>query len=250
MKIGLVTDLHYRNAVPGTSAIAKRECRRAGEILDRCLALLRNAGADLIVCAGDCVDTPGDPRVGEDLAQLRERLATSGIPTIVLPGNHDPAPDLFYEIVPRPPRVTRQGDCEIVAFGDDPFDHTTETATRPEQTMAWMRDAFAATPSGVALTLAVQHYVLYPEHGGRGYRHTYANDAEIRGVLERSPRRLLAISGHCHTGHVLSTHNGVQYFTARALCERAYPYYVLEVDGGEVRVEERTVEVAQSGQSG
>ena len=90
MRIGLLTDLHYRCAVAGTSRIARRECRRVGEILERALEGLVAAGAGLLVCAGDCVDDETAPGVPEDLADLRARFLATGLPLVIVPGNHDP----------------------------------------------------------------------------------------------------------------------------------------------------------------
>ncbi|NLS78620.1 MAG: hypothetical protein GXY76_15305, partial [Chloroflexi bacterium] len=49
MRIGYFTDLHYRGAVPGTSPIAKRECRRVLGLLETCLADLSRRGVDLLI---------------------------------------------------------------------------------------------------------------------------------------------------------------------------------------------------------
>ena len=75
----------------------------------------------------------------------------------------------------------------MLTFGDDPFDPQTQPATRAEDTLRWMRQALDRHATG-GLTLLVQHYALYPEHSGPGYRHTYANDAAIRAVLEEAGR--------------------------------------------------------------
>jgi 3',5'-cyclic AMP phosphodiesterase CpdA len=286
MRIGLLTDLHYRCAVAGASRIARRECRRVGEILERALEGLVAAGAGLLVCAGDCVDDETAPGVPEDLADLRARFLATGLPLVIVPGNHDPPAEDFYAILPRPPRRQRIGECQVLTFGDDPFDPQTQLATRAEDTLRWMRQALdrsrhpgapavpgtpgtpgtpgapgiPGTPGdaeggageergGEGLTLLVQHYALYPEHSGPGYRHTYANDAAIRAVLEEAagrgasagPGRLLALSGHNHGGSPPTTHRGVSYLTGRALCEHPFPYYLLHTQGSVVRVEERTV---------
>jgi 3',5'-cyclic AMP phosphodiesterase CpdA len=241
MRIGLLTDLHYRGAVPGTSAIARRECRRMSDVLDQALGALVAAGADLVICAGDCVDTEDDPRALEDLAGLGERFAAGGLPWVVVAGNHDPPPDAFYRVVPRPPRRSRAGDCELLTFGEDAFDNRTQLATRSDADLAWLQETLTTPAPEVALTVVVQHYTLFPEHTGPGYRHTYANDAAIRAVLEASTRPVLALSGHNHRGSPLMTHRGVRYLTGRALCEYPYPYVLLHTEGAEVQVEERTV---------
>jgi Calcineurin-like phosphoesterase len=241
MRIGFLTDLHYRSAVPGTSAIARRECRRMGDGLEKALGALVAAGADLVICAGDCVDTEDDPRALEDVAQLIERFAACGLPWLVVPGNHDPPPEAFYSVAPRPPRRSRVGDCELLTFGDDHFDQQTQLATRSDADLAWLRETLTTPAPGVALTVVIQHCTLFPEHTGPGYRHTYANDAAIRAVLEASSRPVLALSGHDHRGSPLTTHRGVRYLTGRALCEYPYPFAVLHTEGAQVRVEERAV---------
>ena len=242
MKIGFVTDLHYRRAVPGTSRNIRRECRLAGEALDRILEALAVEAIDVVVCAGDCVDDATQPGALDDVATLAARFAASGLRCIILPGNHDPAPDVFYSIVPRPPRILRLGDCDLISFGDDAYAPGEERCARSPESLALMTDLLATNPPEVALTFLIQHYLTHPPHTGPGYNHTYANDAALRAIMERSPRRLAVLSGHQHRGHEITIHNGVTYFTGRALCERPFPYYILHADGGSFRVEERAAE--------
>jgi hypothetical protein len=126
----------------------------------------------------------------------------------------------------------------VLAFGEDVSTEGTEQALRGEVAMAEMADALRE-PGPV--TLVVQHYVVFPDHEGTGYNHTYQNAAQIRALMERSPRRVVSLSGHYHRGHALTEHNGVRYFTGRALCEAPYPYYLIQVEGQDVRVEEGTL---------
>jgi len=243
-RIGLISDLHYRNVVPGTPANLKRDSRMAGELLRRCLEEMARLEVDVLVCAGDCVDDPAQPGALEDVAELGEMLASSGRRTIVVPGNHDPVPEVFYRALPRalrPPRQQRIGECDFLTFGDDVNVPEKQRAHRTEGALREM-EAVLGRPG--PLTFTVQHYVVFPDHVGTGYNHTYENAAGIRAVMERSPRKVVSLSGHFHRGYALAEHNGVQYFTARALCEAPYPYYVLEVDGEEVRVEERSLRAA------
>lgn len=243
MKLGFLTDIHFRDAVPGTSSIAARECRRMDEILPRCLDALVAAQVDLVVCAGDCVDEPAAPGVEADLATLGRHFAASGLPAILVPGNHDPAPERFYEVLPRPPRRCRYGDCEVITFFDDVWEAWCERARRSMASLELMRTLLGPPEPEVALSVTIQHYVVFPEHTGTGYRHTYENDGEIREILEHSPRRLVVLSGHRHAGHPLTVHRGVTYFTGRALCEHPYPYYILHTEGAALRVEALRVAV-------
>ena len=241
MRIGFVTDLHYRETVPGDSPNPRRELRRVGALLRHCLQHFRDAGAELVLVAGDNVDAPlDDPRLNADLVSLREMLTGSGLPFVIIPGNHDPASEVFYRVLPRPPRVLRSGNCEIITFFDDAFDDETHCASRRAEVLTEMRQLLSSTPSGIAHTILLQHYVLYPEqeHHDSDYRYNYLNDAEIRAIMEASPRRLLSLSGHLHRGHPLVTHNGVTYFIGAALCEHPFPYYLLHTDTDEITVQE------------
>lgn len=239
-RLGLITDLHFREAVAGDSKNPKREGRRIGELLPRCLEELRNAGVELLLCAGDCVDDETLPGVMEDLAALRAMLERSGVPFVVVPGNHDPRAEDFYRVFRRPERWYRVGGCDVVVFGDDEPVPGKEQARRPEGVLGEVEQRLREPGP---LTFALQHYVVFPDHEGPGYNHTYENAAEVRGQLERSPRKIVSLSGHYHRGHALHEHNGVRYLTARSLCERPYPFCVIDGDAesGEVRIEERTL---------
>ena len=99
-RIGLVTDLHYRDVVPGTAKNPRRESRRAGELLRRSLEELARRRVDALIVAGDCVDDETQPGVLEDVAALGEMLLDSGLRVLLVPGNHDPAPETFYNALP------------------------------------------------------------------------------------------------------------------------------------------------------
>jgi hypothetical protein len=163
-----------------------------------------------------------------------------GLPFIVVPGNHDPAPEAFYRVMPRPVRWQRIDGCDFFVCFDDVQVPGSDQSRRTDEVMAEMRRQLSEPGR---LTVVVQHYVVYPDHEGSGYNHTYQNAGEIRALMEASPRKVLSLSGHYHRGHALYEHNGVHYLTARALCESPYPYYVIEADGeaGALRVEERVL---------
>ena len=240
-RVGLITDLHYREVVPGTAKNPKRESRKVGELLRRALEELSRRSVDALVVAGDCVDDETQPGVLEDVAALGDVLLASGLHVILVPGNHDPAPETFYAALPgtlRPPRRQRVGECEVLTYGEDTSTAGTERALRVPAAMAEMAEALRA-PGPV--TLVVQHYVVFPDHEGPGYNHTYQNASEIRALMEGSPRRVVSLSGHYHRGYPLTVHNGVRYFTGRALCEAPYPYYVIHVEDDAARVEEHVL---------
>ena len=230
MKIGFVTDLHFRAAVPGTSGNPKRECRRAGELLRRALAAFQEARVDLVVCGGDNIDAPhDDPRIMDDVATLASIFAESGLPTMVVHGNHDPEPESFFRVFPEPPLVSRWEDCEWITFAAGIGDQADR-----------LRELVRDNPPGVPHTFLFQHYVLHPPHDSENAQ-VQTQKAALRTILEQSPRRLFALSGHRHNGYPRSCLNGVTYFTGRALCEHPYTYYLLRTDSEAVVIQEHTL---------
>ena len=87
-RLGLITDLHFREAVAGESKNPKREGRRIRELLPRCLDQLQKADVDLVLCAGDCVD---DETIGATLQRaLSSREACDRLVQLALDGGgHD-----------------------------------------------------------------------------------------------------------------------------------------------------------------
>ncbi|NLD41908.1 MAG: hypothetical protein GX657_00290, partial [Chloroflexi bacterium] len=100
MRIAHLSDLHLRQALPGTSHIARRQSRRVPELLRAAVARLEREAPDVVICSGDLLDYPldrmEDPEMlalgRADLALIAGILAPLQCPTIVLPGNHDPLP--------------------------------------------------------------------------------------------------------------------------------------------------------------
>lgn len=237
MKIGYFTDLHFRNAVPGTSECPERMSRRIKEILGRCLKNLRKEGVDLIICTGDLVDDPRHPEVEKDLRTLRDMLGGVPIPSIIIPGNHDPAPEAFYLIFTQPRKAMKIEDCEFITFFEDFFQEGELTFRRSDASLVTMHNLLNESPSDVKHTFCLQHYLIYPEHDEE-YPYNYENDSVIRELMEASPRKILSISGHYHVGFRITRHNEVSYFCGKAMCEHPFPYYILDTGGDEIIIQE------------
>lgn len=79
------------------------------------LAEFQRRDADVIVCSGDLVETPGD---AERLREAHGMLEATGIPYVVVPGNHDvPEPGEdgpFESLFGQLPRVETIGGVEFV----------------------------------------------------------------------------------------------------------------------------------------
>lgn len=234
LKIGYFTDSHLRENVPGTSRSVRRMCRQMKDRLEECVETFREAKVDLILAAGDIVDDAKEPQVPEDLAIIRDILERLSVPKIVIPGNHDPYPGVFYEVFERPGFLTIMGRYQLLSFLDycQPGSNASE---RPQASITRMEKALSYKPEDIDITLTLQHYEIYPE-GLTGYPYNYTNATQIREAMEKSNTRVLSISGHYHKGIPLTEHNGVRYFVGKALCEEPFPCYVMELEGQDVRI--------------
>jgi hypothetical protein len=241
MRIGYLTDIHLCHAVPGSSPIAKRRSREMVQLVPRCLDRLRALDVDLVLCSGDLIDDPEHPFAAADLALVGNMFAQSGLPFVLIPGNHDPQPEVFYRILPRPERSRQADGCELVVFCDDACAPGEQASTRSAGEMQALRNVCLADPPVEGIAVIAQHYVIHPDYSS-GYPHNYCNDVAIQDVMAQSNRSILSISGHYHPGIALTEHRGVRYFAGRAFCEPPHSYYVIDVRDGTLVIHEAQLE--------
>lgn len=236
LKIGYFTDSHLREKVPGTSKSVRRMCRMMKARLEECVEVFRTEKVDLVVGTGDLIDDATQPEAPEDLALIRGILDRISVPKIMIPGNHDPYPGVFYEVFDRPGFLTVMGRYQVLSFVDH-CQPGTEASERDRDSMVRMEKALSYKPEGIDMTVALQHYEIYPEFTG-GYPYNYINATAIRETMEKSKTKVLCISGHYHKGIPLTEHNGVTYFAGKALCEEPFPCYLIDLSGADVHVVE------------
>jgi 3',5'-cyclic AMP phosphodiesterase CpdA len=116
IRIGHLSDFHLGEPVDRASV---------PERIESWLDAFREAGVDAVVYSGDLVEEPDD-RVG--MLRVRYLLEHSGIPWVVVPGNHDVArpgeESPFYELFGSYPRVERIAGAEFIlldSFGALPL---------------------------------------------------------------------------------------------------------------------------------
>lgn len=106
VRIGHLSDFHLGKPLDGGSV---------PEFVEEWLEAFRSADVDLLVCSGDLVERPDD-RVG--MLRIRHLFEQSGIPWVVVPGNHDVARpgagSPFYELFGDYPRAEQVGGAEVV----------------------------------------------------------------------------------------------------------------------------------------
>ena len=96
MKIAVITDLHY--AKEKNIACPGRAGERAKELLNAAIEKLNTEiKPDILLVGGDLVNNADDAPLLEELAEIFRKLP---YPQLIIPGNHDPAPDVFYQFFP------------------------------------------------------------------------------------------------------------------------------------------------------
>jgi len=238
VRIAHLTDLHLRRHLPGTSAIARRECRRVPSLLDLAVRRLCAAPPDLLVCTGDLLDYPldrfADPDMlalaAQDLALIAGLLGTLPCPMLVLPGNHDPL-EATLTTFPVPPE-TAVGDCRVLAFVDR------EGPGRVPQREGAERERYCAALSSAdpRPQVHLQHYVIAPRPAETDYPYCYADADALRDGIASDGRVRAVLSGHYHPGQAPTRFGGTWFATAPAFCEAPYPVWLYDTDAPALRV--------------
>lgn len=243
MRIAHLTDLHWRQALPGSSQIVARRSRRMPEVLAAALADARARGAEFLALTGDLLDVPSYLLRGDDYYDyqadlwerdaeadcraVKEMLDGTGLPYQVLPGNHDWERP-FWRVFPREPHVLEQGGFRFVRFCDR--EHEAHLPRRFDRERVLFLSQLADSNS--PLQVHLQHYVITPALN-EGYPHTYLEGEELRTKTVASGRVRLSLSGHYHPGTELMAHGACAFTAGPALAEFPHRYrlYDLTPDG-------------------
>lgn len=229
-KIIVLSDLHN-----GTSDLSERRGEWAPILLLRLVQRMnRFIKPDLVLVGGDLLDNPTAADACERLTELKDILAKLHAPYIAIPGNHDPAPELFYTVFPRPNPVTDMAGVRVLPFLDE--DAPYFCATRSPEDLARTANA-RGDFAGPVITF--QHVAVYPPDMG-DYTYNHTNSIDIINAMQQGGVDI-AIAGHLHTGFGPLRQGDMQFIACPALCEKPFPYLVLETTGREISVQRETL---------
>lgn len=217
MKIAVITDLHY------TKTKIKDCPNRAGELAKELLAsavdkINSSIKPDLVLGCGDFINDENEAELLKELAAIFEKL---NCPKIIIPGNHDPSPEIFYKSFERPAEYLDINGYRIIPFPDN-MQTAGYNARKSCEDIERIKKLSKEMP-----TILVQHVPLYAPRTIK-CEYNYDNAEEIISACENV---VLSISGHEHAGFLPSFRSKFPVVIAPALCEGRFPFAIIKLDG-------------------
>lgn len=226
-KIAVISDLHYSQQ-PLTH-IPWRKGERANEfLLDTINRLNISIKPDITVILGDMINDPNDEKAEELLKRLKTTIDQLDSVVIVLRGNHDPAQDVFSDIMGAPVDFIDIKGVRFIPFIDK--DEPECNASRSKIDIERMRD-LSINFSGTMVFL--QHVPLFPQELAKGF-YNYNNVDELLATMKSFPNATLTIAGHEHAGMDMVTSGKDHFIATPALCETPFQFMILEIDGDDI----------------
>lgn len=230
-RVAVISDIHYT----ASRSHPKRRGELGRQLLTRVIERLNEElHPDLVVLLGDLVDVPDGEETLERLRELRATLEGLKAPALVLPGNHDPLPERFYEVMPRPAGTVDVAGVRFVSFVDK--EEPGWNASRSQEDLARMQDLRRGHTGPL---VALQHVPVLPR-GATDCPYTYTNLDDILRLTEEQ-EITLSIGGHHHPGTPLVRRGKNAFLCVKALGEAPFVFTMVEV-GDEIAVQEFTTE--------
>ena len=229
-----ISDLHHTGLARQTAQMPQIRGELAQTILKKVFLRLRHMGItpDVTLVLGDLVEDGTDRNAHLDLISLHGELTRSGVPFLVLPGNHDGDMAAFNELFGSQPGLHKIGDYGFVLF-NDAYNENHECVRSADDLMLMKK--IADENPGLPL-IAVQHPPIYPAIDSH-YPYRPTNAAEIIDSFQKAGT-ILSLSGHYHKGQKARAHEDILYHTVPALSEHPFRFSVIRLTGTHVEIEE------------
>lgn len=230
-RMGVVTDIHYARAC----SHPKRRGELGAALLDAAVERFnRELRPDMVALLGDLVDEPEGPDTLECLEELRRIINRLEMPALVIPGNHDPRPDLFYQVMPQPEATVDVKGVRFLTFVD-----AEEPGWNAHRSAADLDRMWRARQGYKGPIVALQHVPVLPP-GATDSPYGYTNIEAILAAMEAA-FITLAVGGHYHKGTPPVRRGPSTYVCAKALCEAPFTISMIHI-GQEIRVEQHVIE--------
>ncbi|MBF9018334.1 MULTISPECIES: HAD-IIIA family hydrolase [unclassified Oceanispirochaeta] len=241
LKIGHITDIHFRHYTPGSSHKQKNRSREMLKVLEKALNVLKKEKIDILVITGDIIDTPGvvlkhnnyymdlstpfKQLIRKDYLTIRSILDHSGIPWIVIPGNKD-EPELYTELWGDQPLVRDFKGYRFVSFHDRQWDGGQPRRFDRERRLMEAQLADPDSPPQIHL----QHFVSTPSEQIK-LKHVYKEADNLRKMCRDSGNVVLSLSGHYHPGIKSYREEKTTWISGPAFCAIPHPVLIHELEG-------------------
>ena len=228
-----ISDLH----VFGMSRPYAKSGNARGELgrtlLKKVFLRLKHQGVtpDVTVLLGDLIDNPADPNSLLDLISIHGELTRCGLPCLVLPGNHDGAPEPFNARFGTPPGLYRFNGYGLVIL-ETRYGENHEPVT-PVEELARLKRIRKEHPD--LPLIALQHAPAYPAIDTL-FPYRIANAAQVMDAY-RNCGVFLALSGHYHKGTPIRLHDEIRYYTVPALCEAPFRFSLIRIEEERVTID-------------
>jgi histidinol phosphatase-like PHP family hydrolase len=233
-----MTDLHYLRRLREGQAEPSRVYRLALEWMVRAFReACRVSTPDVIVLLGDLLEDGASSGAESDAAELAAAAREAGLPVIVAPGNHDMEAARLLKVFGDHAGAHRIKGYLLYSFAD-PY-AADNTCTRPRESIERFLNEPLSEP-----VIAIQHSPIYPSVDSSEYPYMPANVPEIMESYRRK-NVLLSLSGHFHAGQEPAQKDGTTYLTCASLACAPFPSYLIHVQGREVRIERRQLQLEQ-----
>lgn len=219
LKIAVISDLHYgHGGTIGTDI--------TGVTLPRVVRRLNHlVKPDITLFLGDIVHSCHD--VDKCLQAVKADISKLKSPYIIIPGNHDPEPEQFYNYFERPIDIAEFNGFRFLPFIDK--EEPGFNASRSENDI----ERFSRARSNFSgHIIALQHVCLYPSKKFDS-TYNYTNSARIVEAMRKN-NVVLSISGHEHAGHSDFFDGDTTFCTAPGLSNAPFRFKVINIDGDTV----------------
>ncbi len=230
IRIAVISDIHY------SGCHDPRHPKRRGDyalfFLKRAVEMLNLYDRpDVVLVGGDLIDPPLAADIGarNRLKEIFGVLKTLKAPFLAVPGNHDLAPDPFYDTLPELPDFLEVKNVRIIPFLDPTEPGYNARRSRQEL------DRFDRVRAGFSGQLvSFQHVALFPP-GRSKSPYNYTNAREIINRMHQVGCTL-SIGGHYHEGCEPVNDGKATFCTVPALCESPFSYAIVDLgDDGTVQ---------------
>lgn len=214
---------------------------------------------DALILSGDLTFN-GEALSHQRLAEKLHQIEESGIPVLVIPGNHDLENPMAAQFVGDGYRTAASitaerfselyggfGYDEALARDDASLSYVTElashlrvlmvdtnTADAPgviaSQTLSWMEEQLQSAADCGAWVIAVSHQNLLAHNSLLTEGYVLENPDRLLNLYERYPV-ICNLSGHIHLQHIAESANGLPEIAASSLAVSPDQYGILQLDG-------------------